>query len=102
MKIPKKLTKCLVGQIDFSTFHVLDVTPNKAHGSVVFLLPKESSSHTYYGMSVGERAYWYGTVERMLDEAIRCNYIGRVKRAVLLLRARRIYKKHNISGGKTK
>ena len=40
MKIPKRLTKCLVGRIDFSTFHVLDVTPNKAHGSVVFLLPK--------------------------------------------------------------
>ena len=94
MKIPKRLTKCLVGQIDFSTFHVLDVTPSKAHGSVVFLLPKKITSHTYYGMSVGERAYWYGTVERMLDEAIRCNYIGRVKRAVLLLRTRHIYKNH--------
>ena len=46
MKIPKRLTKCLVGRIDFSTFHVLDVTPNKAHGSVVFLLPKRITSHT--------------------------------------------------------
>ena len=94
MTIPKRLTKCLVGQIDFSTFHVLDIVPHRAYKSVVFLLPKNLTAHAYYGMSVGEQTYWYGTVERMLDEAIRCNYIGRVKRAVLMLRTRRIYKNH--------
>ena len=94
MKIPERITKCLVGQIDFSTFYVLDVIPNKAHGSVVIMLPKIITANTYYGMSVGEQTYWYGTIERTLDEAKRCSYIGRVKRAVLLLRARRFYKKH--------
>lgn len=94
MKFPNKLTKCLVAQIDFSTFYVLDVVPNKAHGSVVFLLPKRITEHSYYGLAVGEKTYWHGSVERMLDEAVRCNYIGRVKRAVLLRRVRRINKNH--------
>ena len=94
MKFPRKLAKCLVGQIDFSTFCVLDVIPHKVHGSVVFLLPKRLTLHSYYGMSVGEHCHWYGTVEQMLDSAVQRKYIGRVKRAVLLLRTRRINKSH--------
>jgi len=94
MKFPRKLAKCLVGQIDFSTFYVLDVIPHKVHGSVVFLLPKMLTLHSYYGMSVGENCHWYGTVEQMLDSAVQRKYIGKVKRAVLLLRVRRINKNH--------
>lgn len=94
MKFPKKLARYLVGQIDFSTFHVLDVVPHKAHGSVVFLLPKRITAHSYYGMGVGENCHWYCSVEQMLNEAVKCKYIGKVRRSVLLLRSRRIYKNH--------
>lgn len=94
MRFPKRLTKCLTGQIDFGAFRVLEVVPHKVHGSVVFLLPKKTSAHAYYGMVVGEEGHWFSSAEHMLDEAKRCNYIGGIKRTVLLLRIRRINKKH--------
>ena len=94
MKFPERLTKCLVAQIDFSTFYVLDVISHRVHKSVVLLLPKKRIVNAYYAMSVGEYTHWYCSVESMLDMAVECKYIGRVRRAVLLLRARRIYRNH--------
>ena len=99
MRFPRRLAKCLVAQIDFSVFHVLAVLPHKTHGSVVLLLPKEKTAHSYYGMYIGQKCHWYGTVEQMLDSAVQRNYIGGIQRAVLLLRYRHITKQHQILGG---
>lgn len=93
MRIPKKITKCLVGQIDFSTFHVLDIVLHKAHGSVVFLLPKKLTAHSYYGMLVGECGHWYTSVGQMLDVAEDLGYIGRIRKVILRHRSEKIYKK---------
>lgn len=95
MRFPEKLTKRLTVQIDFGTFRVLEIVPGKAHGSVIFLLPKEHTAHAYCGMYVGEDCHWYGTPEQMLDAAEACGYIGRIEKTILLHRANQINKKQN-------
>ena len=94
MKFPKRLTKCLDYHIDFSTFYVLDIIPRKNRSTIVFIVPKKVSEHSYCGILLGDNSgHWYPDYEQMLDAAAGLGYISGLKRLLLRHRCRRIYSK---------
>ena len=71
MKFDKKLNYYLRdANIDFTTFEILEVIPQKNDHAVVFLAPRTQGMYSYFCVHFMNNHNYYGSLEQMLEASV--------------------------------
>ena len=75
MKLPKKITHYLWGNVDFDSFFILDITVQDKENAVLLLAPRDITTDKFFCMQYRGHSYFYGSIENMMEVCVKCRYL---------------------------
>lgn len=95
MNLSKRMAHYLKGNIDFSSFYIVDVIPQNKHNAVILLAPTIKEKYSHFNLQYKDRSLYYGTIEGMMEQCITCGYISRLRANIRILQYHRKSRKQN-------
>lgn len=93
MKLPGKIARYLRGNVDFDSFFILDIAVQDKENAVLLLAPRDVTTDKFFCMQYRGRSYFYGSIEKMMDACVKCQYLSHAA-------AKRLIRKYDKSTGK--